>query len=196
MILRDTYSLRRHIIILKTSGEEWPNDLVPHMNKPVVWFRQVSKWMHPPRKQFDNTLFQDSKKLMLLCPVMGKPKVPRKLGLGYCSEESCFLGLNNNTKSNLFDICGNPFRGQNVTQSMVPSRPMMLNVGRPDRPLSGYTVRYLRMYARALEFAPSMKLGGVGNFIPQNFSFTDGIYKEVQFNQHIQFFFKKIYFFV
>ncbi len=99
-------------------------------------------------------------------------------------------------KSNLFDICGNPFRGQNVTQSMVPSRPMMLNVGRPDRPLSGYTVRYLRMYARALEFAPSMKLGGVGNFIPQNFSFTDGIYKEVQFNQHIQTFLKNIIFFV
>ncbi len=119
----------------------------------------------------------------MYCPTIGKPKMPKM------SKIKIFSGSLLNKKLKMAKLgklaCENPMKGQIVTYSGVPIRPLIhLPNTISTNKLSGYAVNLFFSYAKYFKFKPKVIFSRNGAFISYNKTFTPGSFNAVRNKIH------------
>ncbi len=115
---------------------------------------------------------QDEEIMYLLCPKVGKPKVPKVDLISVCTNGLCHTARERVT-------CKNPYLGQTVTRALLPLFPKVRNLGHPSKPLSGPTVALFLMMARKYGFRANFSFASTGEYDPRANRFSEGTYQQV-----------------
>ncbi len=119
---------------------------------------------------------QETKEVILFCPLVGKPRTVTRHRLGTCNKnDTCYF-------DDRIRPCTNPYDGQDVRVSALYAFPYVLNGVIPSETLIGITVELFNALARRLRFRASFRMSRNSVYIVQNRTFTDGSFKQVQKN--------------